>query len=51
MDSQQVIDAINEAFNNKEVFKNNKFRGSTDTGMVIEMVIKKDKIVSAYPLH
>ncbi|MDM5154718.1 EndoU domain-containing protein [Bacillus sp. DX1.1] len=48
---QQVIDAINEAFNNKEVFKNNKFRGSTDTGMVIEMVIKKDKIVSAYPLH
>ncbi|MFI8707938.1 hypothetical protein ACIGHG_12810 [Bacillus sp. NPDC077411] len=42
---------MNEAFNNKEVFKNNKFRGSTDAGMVIEMVIKNNKIVSAYPLY
>lgn len=48
---QQVIDATNQAFNNKEVFKNNRYRGQTDSGMVIEMIIKNDKIVSAYPLY
>lgn len=48
---QQVIDATNQAFNNKEVYKNNRYRGETDSGMVIEMIIKNDKIVSAYPLY
>ncbi|WP_339267577.1 EndoU domain-containing protein [Paenibacillus sp. FSL K6-1330] len=48
---QQVIDAINEAFANKEVHKNNKYRGNTDAGMRIEMVIRNGKIISAYPLY
>ncbi|WP_246021125.1 EndoU domain-containing protein [Paenibacillus lentus] len=48
---QQVIDAINEAFAKKEVFKNNRYRGNTDAGIKIEMVIRNGKIISAYPLY
>lgn len=48
---QQVIDAINEAFRNKEVVKNNVYRGVTSRGMEIEFVLRNDKIISAYPLY
>lgn len=37
---QQVIDEINIAFNNKVVYKNNRYRGTASTGMTIEFVIK-----------
>ncbi|MGG1615269.1 EndoU domain-containing protein, partial [Paenibacillus sp. NRS-1781] len=48
---QQVIDAINEASRNKEVVKNNVYRGVTSRGMEIEFVLRNDKIISAYPLY
>lgn len=48
---QQVVDAINEAFTNKEVVKNNVYRGITSQGMEIEFVLRNDKIISAYPLY
>ncbi|WP_241503601.1 EndoU domain-containing protein, partial [Bacillus safensis] len=48
---QQVIDEINIAFNNKVVYKNNRYRGTASTGMAIEFVIKNGKIASAYPLY
>ncbi|PYY31215.1 WXG100 family type VII secretion target [Paenibacillus illinoisensis] len=49
--SQQVIDEINIAFDNKVVFKNNRYRGTASTGMNIEFVVKNGKITSAYPLY
>ena len=48
---QDVVDAINEAFANKEVYKNNIYRGKSKAGLEIEFVIKKGKIDSAYPLY
>lgn len=36
---QQVIDAVNEAFYNKEVVKNNVYRGVTSKGMEIEFIL------------
>ncbi|MGR3206665.1 T7SS effector LXG polymorphic toxin [Bacillus glycinifermentans] len=48
---QQIIDEINEAFNNKVVFKNNRYRGTTESGINIEIIMKKGKIVSAYPVY
>ncbi|MGG4346633.1 EndoU domain-containing protein, partial [Paenibacillus lautus] len=48
---QQVIDAINEAFHNKEVVKNNVYQGITSMGMKIEFVLRNGKIISAYPLY
>ncbi|MFD3262291.1 EndoU domain-containing protein [Paenibacillus lentus] len=48
---QQVIDAINEAFNNKVLVKNNIYQGKTSTGIKIEFVLRNDKIISAYPLY
>lgn len=49
--SQQVVDAINEAFNNKVLIKNNRYIGVTNSGMQIEFIIKNGKIVSAYPIY
>ena len=52
---QEVVDAINEAFNNKVFVQNtrNTFRGETSCGMQIEMFIdnKTNKIISAYPKY
>lgn len=48
---QQVIDAVNEAFYNKEVVKNNIYRGTTSMGMEIEFILRNDKIISAYPIY
>lgn len=49
--SQQVVDAINEAFTNKKVVKNNVYRGILSQGMEIEIILRNDKIISAYPLY
>ncbi|MEH6851350.1 MULTISPECIES: WXG100 family type VII secretion target [Bacillus] len=48
---QQVIDSINEAFNNKELYKGNRYIGTDSNGIKIEMQIKNGKITSAYPLY
>ncbi|WP_418026503.1 EndoU domain-containing protein [Paenibacillus sp. JJ1722] len=48
---QQVIDSVNEAFNNKVIIKNNKYIGKTSTGMEIEFILRNDKIISAYPVY
>ncbi|MHB9942538.1 hypothetical protein CF065_13130 [Clostridium sporogenes] len=49
---QEVIDAINEAYNNKQFVKGTKntFRGKSVSGLKIEMYIdNKGKIISAFP--
>ncbi|WP_440116660.1 WXG100 family type VII secretion target [Paenibacillus sp. QZ-Y1] len=48
---QQVIDSVNEAFNNKVNIKNNKYIGKTSTGMEVELILRNDKIISAYPIY
>lgn len=48
---QQVIDAVNEAFNNKVNIKNNKYIGKTSNGMEIEFILRNNKIISAYPVY
>ncbi|WP_227793451.1 EndoU domain-containing protein [Paenibacillus guangzhouensis] len=48
---QQVIESVNEAFNNKVIIKNNKYLGKTSTGMEIEFILRNDKIISAYPVY
>ena len=48
---QQVVDAINEAFNNKVFKVGNEFYGYTSNGLKIKMYIDKktNKIISAFP--
>ncbi|WP_426980666.1 EndoU domain-containing protein [Bacillus pseudomycoides] len=48
---QQVIDAVNEAFNNKVNIKNNRYIGKTSNGMAIEIILRNNKIISAYPVY
>ncbi|NFQ04425.1 EndoU domain-containing protein, partial [Clostridium sporogenes] len=51
---QEVIDAINEAYNNKQFVKGTKntFRGKSVSGLKIEMYIdNKGKIISAFPKY
>ncbi|WP_338591285.1 EndoU domain-containing protein [Paenibacillus sp. Y5S-9] len=48
---QQVIDSVNEAYNNKVNIKNNKYIGKTSTGMEVELILRNDKIISAYPIY
>lgn len=48
---QQVIDAVNEAFNNKMDIKNNRYLGKTSDGMTIEMILRNNKVISAYPVY
>ncbi|WP_208018046.1 WXG100 family type VII secretion target [Bacillus arachidis] len=51
MTQQQIVDLINEAYANKEISRNNIYRGVASNGMRIEMQIKKGKIISAYPVY
>lgn len=52
---QQVVDAINEAYNDKEFVKGSKnsYIGETKDGMEISMYIdqKTDQIISAFPVY
>ncbi|MCI1773939.1 MAG: EndoU domain-containing protein, partial [Paenibacillus lautus] len=48
---QQVVDAVNEAFNNKVNIKNNRYIGKTSSGMEIEIILRNDKIISAFPVY
>ncbi|MGR6856879.1 T7SS effector LXG polymorphic toxin [Bacillus halotolerans] len=48
---QQVINEINLAFDNKVLYKNNRYRGTASNGMTIEIIVKNGKVVSAYPVY
>lgn len=51
--SQQVVDAINEAFSNKNFIEGsfNTYTGTTKSGMKISFFVGKDgKIISAFPI-
>ena len=47
---QNIVDAINEAFNNAQQYKNTDlYRGKCNAGFEIEMKIINNKIQTAYP--
>lgn len=52
MSSQQVVDAINEAYGNKTFIRGNTYVGETSAGVKIEMFINQEgKVISAYPKY
>jgi|SRR5690625_3602841 len=51
-DTQDVIDAINEAYETKTYISGNTFEGLTTEGIVIRMYLDDDeKIISAFPIY
>ena len=52
MTPQQIVDAINEAYSNREYIEKNVYNGRTASGMMIQMYIDlAGKIISAFPLY
>ena len=52
MSPQQVVDSINEAYQNRVYIRGNTYSGLTSRGMEIEMFLDKNgKIISAYPVY
>lgn len=51
-DTQEIVDAINEAYEHKTFINGNTYEGLTDEGIVIRMYLdQKDKIISAFPVY
>lgn len=51
-DSQDVVDAINQAYQSKTFINGNTFEGLTSDGVVIRMYLdNKEKIISAFPVY
>lgn len=51
-DSQEVIDAINDAYAHLEHIHGNTYEGLTKDGMLIRMYLTEDeRIISAFPLY
>lgn len=51
-DTQQVIDGINEAYDNKVYISGNTYEGLTADGMIIRMYLDQhEKIISAFPVY
>ncbi len=50
--AQEVVEAINEAYDSRGYIRGNTYKGITNSGIEIEMYINKDsKIISAYPKY
>lgn len=51
-DTQEVVDAINEAYENRIFITGNTYEGLTDEGMMIRMYLNdQNKIISAFPIY
>lgn len=51
-DSQDVVDAINEAYETKDFISGNTYEGMTEEGIIIRMYLNQsDKIISAFPVY
>lgn len=49
--TQEVVDAINEAYDNREYVTGNTYEGITEEGVIIHMYLdNQDKIISAFPV-
>ncbi len=50
MSPQDVVDAINEAYNTRTFIKGNTYRGVSSSGMSVQMFLNSaDEIISAFP--
>ncbi len=48
---QEVIDSINEAYENRELLRGNLYAGLTEDGIEIDMALdNKERIITAYPI-
>lgn len=51
-DTQEVVNAISEAYEEKEFISGNTYEGLTSDGMIIRMYLdNQDKIISAFPIY
>jgi len=51
-DTQDVVDAMNEAYDNRTFISGNTYEGITEEGIIIHMYLdKSDKIISAFPVY
>lgn len=51
-DTQEVIDAINEAYENRVRMTGNTYEGLTREGIIIRMYLnEEEKIISAFPIY
>ncbi|MBF7149963.1 EndoU domain-containing protein [Bacillus toyonensis] len=50
-DRVQVLDSIKEAFNNKVQVDTVRYVGQTSHGFKVEMIIKNNEIITAYPVY
>lgn len=49
---QQVVDAINQAYDNRVFDSGNTYLGETEEGMLVQMYLTtQDKIISAFPIQ
>lgn len=49
---QQIVDTINEAYENKILESGNIYNGKTKSGIKIQMYLtENNKIISAFPLY
>lgn len=47
----QVLDSIKKAFNNKVQVDTVRYVGQTSHGFKVEMIIKNNEIITAYPVY
>jgi hypothetical protein len=50
-DRVQVLDSIKEAYNNKIHVDTVRYEGQTSHGFKVEMIIKNNEIITAYPIY
>ncbi|HDR7448521.1 hypothetical protein COF68_31665 [Bacillus toyonensis] len=50
-DRVQVLDSIKEAYNNKIQVDTVRYTGQTSLGFKVEMIIKNNEIITAYPIY
>jgi len=50
--AQEVVDAINEAYENRQFINGNTYEGLDDNGVIIRMYLDdQDNIISAFPVY
>ena len=47
---QQIVDAINEAYENRQLISGDKYSGISSSGIEIHMYLNKNKITTAFPI-
>jgi len=51
-DTQEVIDAINDAYEHRQFIHGNTYEGITEDGVILRMYVTNDEqIISAFPLY